>query len=406
MIELQIETLPSPLFAYGGLARGDLASMKHAHHPSAPKLALFQHLEKCQRLHELGISVALFPPHPRPLFSVLKKIGFEKAEQTPLRWLAACSSSSFHWTANSASVTPSKESLDGKLHISIANLSNRFHRSLEPNHTKELLDLLFQNVKNTVIHSPLPAGLLFGDEGSANQMRIEGGHTLFIYNEQPSHFPGRQTLEASEAIARRHQIPSEKTHFLRQNPLATDSGVFHNDLIAMASGPLLISHSAAFLDPLPSLPNLQHIQLTEIDFPLKHLVTSYLLNSQLVRRKDQTLVWVAPALCEHHTPSRTLLGKLPIDTLLFVDLSESLKGGGGAACQRLSCPLTEEEFKGLNHEFLYTETLHQELVEWGRRFYPEKLQIEKLRDQTVIQNAYEALEALSEYLPIPDSFLY
>lgn len=41
--------------------------------------------------------------------------------------LAACSSASSMWTANAATVSPSADTADGRVHFTAANLNCKFH---------------------------------------------------------------------------------------------------------------------------------------------------------------------------------------------------------------------------------------------------------------------------------------
>ncbi|VFS92400.1 N-succinylarginine dihydrolase [Raoultella planticola] len=43
------------------------------------------------------------------------------------------------WTANAATVSPSADSADGKLHFTVANLNNKLHRSQEAPTTASIL---------------------------------------------------------------------------------------------------------------------------------------------------------------------------------------------------------------------------------------------------------------------------
>ena len=108
-----------------------------------------------------------------------------------------------------------------------------------------MLKVLFNNEAYFVHHDPLPVNEWFGDEGAANHNRLtpffgaENYLELFIYGKSytdqysiaPKKYPARQSLQASESIARLHQVKSEKTLFWQQNPDVIDAGVFHNDVI-------------------------------------------------------------------------------------------------------------------------------------------------------------------------------
>ncbi len=60
------------------------------------------------------------------------------AKQSREIFLACCSASSM-WTANAATVSPSADTADGRVHFTPANLTNKFHRSLEPQVTGNIL---------------------------------------------------------------------------------------------------------------------------------------------------------------------------------------------------------------------------------------------------------------------------
>ncbi|STV73727.1 succinylarginine dihydrolase [Klebsiella michiganensis] len=71
------------------------------------------------------------------------------------------------------------------------------------------------------------------------------GVQLFIYGRQqggednPLRYPARQTLEASQAVARLNQVNPRQVIFARQNPAVIDKGVFHNDVIAVSNQQVL-----------------------------------------------------------------------------------------------------------------------------------------------------------------------
>src|SRR5262249_54059685 len=103
----------------------------------------------------------------------------------------------------------------------------QFHRSIEPPTTTRVLRTIFAD-EQFVVHDPLPCTAHFADEGAANHTRLDSGLEIFAYGRSgfepgsigPSKFPARQTIEASQAIARRHGV--RRALFLRQNPAAID----------------------------------------------------------------------------------------------------------------------------------------------------------------------------------------
>lgn len=69
------------------------------------------------------------------------------------------------WVANAATIAPSADTLDGKVHLTVANLNNKFHRSLEAPVSESLLKAIFNNEEKFSVHSALPQVALLGDEG-------------------------------------------------------------------------------------------------------------------------------------------------------------------------------------------------------------------------------------------------
>lgn len=141
------------------------------------------------------------------------------------------------WVANAATIAPSADTLDGKVHLTVANLNNKFHRSLEAHVTESLLKAIFNDEEKFSVHSALPQVALLGDEGAANHNRLGGhygepGMQLFVYGREegndtrPSRYPARQTREASEAVARLNQVNPQQVIFAQQNPDVIDRMFF------------------------------------------------------------------------------------------------------------------------------------------------------------------------------------
>ena len=82
------------------------------------------------------------------------------------------------------------------------------------------------------------------------------------------------------------------TFFLQQNHQAVEDGSFHNDIVSLSNENVLIAHEKAFqnkddlnkmLNILESkIDNFQYIEISNSEIPLKDIISSYLLNSQLI----------------------------------------------------------------------------------------------------------------------------
>ncbi len=128
--------------------------------------------------------------------------------------LANVSSASSMWTANAATVSPSADTRDGKVHFTVANLQNKFHRAIEHEQTSRTLRAVFKHDAHFAHHAALPMHPAMGDEARPTTPALppnmaRPGWSFFVYGRQqwggtqePQRYPARQTLEASAAVAR------------------------------------------------------------------------------------------------------------------------------------------------------------------------------------------------------------
>ncbi|MGC1181924.1 N-succinylarginine dihydrolase, partial [Legionella sp.] len=144
--ELNMDGLVGPTHNYAGLATGNIASIHNASAPSNPQAAAKQGLEKMRLLHNLGIKQGILPPHQRPNLELLYQLGFrgsvemqlKKAYKTAPDLLSACYSASSMWAANAATVSPSIDTQDNKIHFTAANLISNLHRYQEADFSNKL----------------------------------------------------------------------------------------------------------------------------------------------------------------------------------------------------------------------------------------------------------------------------
>ncbi|EFJ79034.1 succinylarginine dihydrolase [Escherichia coli MS 69-1] len=171
--EVNFDGLVGLTHHYAGLSFGNEASTRHRFQVSNPRLAAKQGLLKMKTLADAGFPQAVIPPHERPFIPVLRQLGFsgsdeqvlEKVARQAPHWLSSVSSASPMWVANAATIAPSADTLDGKVHLTVANLNNKFHRSLEAPVTESLLKAIFNDEEKFSVHSALPQVALLGDEG-------------------------------------------------------------------------------------------------------------------------------------------------------------------------------------------------------------------------------------------------
>src|ERR1700746_2974794 len=273
--EYNFDGLVGPTHHYGGLSHGNPASIQNRSLISNPRLAVRQGLAKMRCLFELGVGQALIPPLHRPQLEILRRVGFtggdhqviERAWRDAPDLLSASFSASAMWAANAATVAPSCDTADGRVHFTPANLIANLHRALEAEETAQLLRAIFPDPELFTHHSRLPRTLAFGDGGAANHSRLVGttgrrGIHLFVLGREyfrftrPTNFPQRQTLEAAQAIARLHRLDSDQLFFAQQDPESIEAGAFHQDVIATAHNELLLYHQKAFVASEPLIERL------------------------------------------------------------------------------------------------------------------------------------------------------
>jgi len=436
--EYNFDGIPGPTHNYSGLAQGNLASERNASRVAHPREAALQGLAKMRALSARGIPQAVLPPHERPAMHALRALGFagsdadvlaRAAREAPVL-LAACSSAAAMWVANAATVSASRDTADGRVHFTPANLATHFHRALEAPATTRILRAIFADETRFAVHDPLPATPQTGDEGAANHTRLTSqdgaGVDFFVYGRRaygpgplPVRFPARHTLEASQAVARGHGLNPSQTVYAQQNPTAIDAGVFHNDVIAVGHRATMLCHERAWLDGNAVLadlaaragPGFEPIVVRDADVTVDEAVSTYLFNSQLVERPDGGLLLVAPAECREHPRVAAFLDELlarerSIAEVVTFDLRQSMRNGGGPACLRLRVPLTGDERSSIAANVFLDDALADALDAWIRRHYRERLAPPDLADPSLLDASRRALDELTQLLRLPGIYAF
>ena len=435
--EVNFDGLIGPSHNYGGLSQGNLASASNKGLVSRPKEAAIQGLQKMRLLIRAGLKQAVLPPLSRPDLSLLNSVGFEgniedivvrSGEDLPHVLKAAYSASSM-WAANAATVSPSADTQDGVLHLTVANLSTMFHRSIE--HRQTLLTLrkiLMPNfdleessrkVFNTHVSPALPSHQDFSDEGAANHVRLCAEHggpgvELFVYGrteaDAASRFPARQSRLASECIARAHKLEAGRTVFAKQSRKAIDAGAFHNDVVCVGSLNTLFFHEFAFEDAEKTLTDLRSaadglfelnpIIVPDVEVPLADAISSYLFNSQLLEWPgEDRLVLLAPTETRD-TPStaaycqQLVKSNGPIGRVQYVDVRQSMQNGGGPACLRLRVVMTDDEIAAAHPGVFMDEEKLDALERVVSRYYRDELVPADLADPMFARECSKARAAI------------
>jgi succinylarginine dihydrolase len=432
--EVNFDGLVGPNHNYSGLSTGNIASQLNEAEISRPQQAALQGLAKMRFLIERGFTQGIILPHERPDLNFLRSVGIagntdgdllQKAYQANPKLLSMVYSASSMWTANAATVLPSCDSSDKKLHIVVANLLSKAHRALEHTWTHRYLKKVFADESCFQVHPALQGGDAFGDEGAANHTRLSTSHQaagfhLFAYGrsawkkmDEPKRFVARQCLEASQAVARLGGC-EDRSFFVQQNPDAIDAGVFHNDVICVGNENVLFSHEKAFTSEAreslsaflkKNLKEVEWIQVTEAEVPLQSCVDSYLFNSQLLTKPKapNEMMLLCPEECAKDPFVSKYLDRLVssssrIKEWVSRDLRESMKNGGGPACLRLRVLMSERELSSVHAGPLMTIQKITQLEECVRKNYRTQLSINDLRDPKLIVEIRTALDEMSAIL--------
>ena len=427
--ELQIDGLPNCGHCFGGLSKGNFSSEKSKGFTSYPLDAFKQSLYKMSIVHKLGVKQSFLPPLCRPNLSVIQNLGYPTDKSNLSHTLNELNdellytvwSSSFMWTANMGTFTPSLDSKDSYAHLSIANLITNKHRSIEGKDRYEQLSEFMRS--NLIRVYPLIPHNDYSDEGAANHMRIcpninQPGLNIFVYNRKSgdhhSHqIPLRQSIYAQESITRRHSLTEKNVILLEQNPGCVKEGVFHNDVIAMSCDHILIIHEDAFSDrnAIENI-SMKYVDLTGVtlnpliltnrDLSVSESVSTYLFNSQILKT-SHGYVLIAPKQCYESKQAQQSIRKIinhfpEFCDIRYIDLTQSMLNGGGPACLRNRLVINNDEYMTMNPCIQYTEKTHQHLHRWAEKNYRKTLTIKDLRDISLVEESFQAQIELNKIL--------
>ena len=198
--------------------------------------------------------------------------------------------------------------------------------------------------------------------------------------------------------------------------MAIDGGAFHNDVVAVANGNVLLHHAQAWentgevvAELRKFIPNLIPLCATESAVPLEDAVGSYLFNSQLVTLPDGTMSLIAPMESQDNPRTKAFIDQLlamrtPIRSVHYVDLRQSMQNGGGPACLRLRVVLTDAERAASRSGVFFTDALYASLRIWIEKYYREALALGDLADPALLRESRDALDELTRILRLGSIF--
>ena len=230
----------------------------------------------------------------------------------------------------------------------------------------------------------------------------------------PKKFPARQTLAASERVAQLGLLDRARCVFAQQNADAIDAGVFHNDVIAVGNGNVLLCHELAFEDRVATHASLRNVvgdslvvaEIRADEVSLEDAVKSYLFNSQLLTLPDGSMALVAPGECEENPRVKAAIDRViadaanPLKRVIYMDVRESMRNGGGPACLRLRVPMTAADLGAMNRAALVDAAKLAELRAWVTKHYRESLLPSDLADPALLRESRDALDELTKILSL------
>ena len=346
--------------------------------------------------------------------------------------LEKASSASAMWVANAATVSPAIDTLDGQLHITVANLFTNLHRRIEAEDTYDVLAAIFADVPDVVVHPPLSAAAGLYDEGAANHMRLAPTHGtkglhVFVFGANGSERDpesARQSFSASRAVQQQHKLLDAEILYVKQNPDVIREGVFHNDVIAVNNAHVLLVHEHAFERGQSALENIDYayaklypghelivLVISNEQLTVDEAVHSYFFNSQIISLPQGRMALIAPVETQtlYEGKAAALMEEIcadsgnPINEVHFVDLRQSMRNGGGPACLRLRVALTQHQQEALakTARVLVDEGLLESLESVIQSFYPDSITADDLGNPAIYHASLKAMQAFGEILQLP-----
>jgi succinylarginine dihydrolase len=227
----------------------------------------------------------------------------------------------------------------------------------------------------------------------------------------PDRFPARQTLEASHALARLHELHPDACLFPQQSPPGIDGGAFHTDVLAVGNDAFLMLHEEAFVAVEPLLATLRNrlgeafrwVMASNRELPISEAVYGYPFNSQVLTLPDGGMCIVAPIESRQRPRPRAFLERVlaednPVREVHYLDVRQSMNNGGGPACLRQRIRLTDEERAAVKARVFLDAALGADLEAWIRRHYRDRLAVRDLADPALARESLTALDELTGIL--------
>ena len=308
------------------------------------------------------------------------------------------------WVANAATVSPSADTADGRVHFTPANLVAHFHRSIEAPTTTRVLRAIFADARalrraRSAAAAPQTRRRGRGEPHALRRRRRRWRRVLRLRPRArygagagAARFPGAAD---ARSVARRSRAGTASTRARRSSrsriPRAIDAGVFHNDVIAVgarqrrcsATSARGVDAARACIDALGA----RGRRRVRADRRRAN-------DERLARRRRRDLSVQQPAArarttarcCSSRRPSaaRTRASRAVLDRLRRAGRADR-RGARPSTCARAcataaapracacASPLTDDERAAIRANVFLDDALADALDAWIRRHYRDRL---------------------------------
>ena len=146
------------------------------------------------------------------------------------------------------------------------------------------------------------------------------------------------------------------------------------------------------------------IEILSEDISLDDLVSSYLLNSQLITVKNNEMMMLLQKEVQNHPNCMRWLDEIKSSSSImhieFVDIRQSMMNGGGPACLRFKTVVNNDEFDKINEKILLSSKKLMDLRALVSKHYRDQLNPEDLLDINLMQESYTFLDELTQLLDL------
>ena len=140
---------------------------------------------------------------------------------------------------------------------------------------------------------------------------------------------------------------------------------------------MLFLHEQSFADPKSAYaairkaaPFVEIVEAPAKDVSLDDCIKSYLFNSQLLTLPGGEMALLLPQESEENPRVKTFVDETlaknnPINRVIYKNVRESMRNGGGPACLRLRVVLSDDEAKAANANFILDDARVTALEQWA-----------------------------------------